>query len=51
MNERGIKIMPPHYFSARDGNETSIPEAYRSKDYNAPGFKINSERNNGEADT
>ena len=50
-NERDIEIMPPHYFSARDGNETSIPAAYRPKDYKAPCFKMNSEKNNGYTDT
>ncbi|MEO8819263.1 MAG: mechanosensitive ion channel domain-containing protein [Ginsengibacter sp.] len=45
-NERGIEIMSPHYFAGRDGNETSIPADYRSKDYKAPGFKINTEKDN-----
>ncbi len=47
-NEKGIEIMSPHYFSARDGNETTIPPTYLPKDYKAPGFKIKTEnRNNG----
>ncbi len=48
-NEKGIEIMSPHYFSARDGNETTIPSSYLPKDYKAPGFKMNTEKNNGEA--
>ncbi len=36
--------MSPHYFSARDGNETTIPQDYRQKDYKAPSFKINKKK-------
>ncbi len=32
-NEVGIEIMSPHYRSARDGNNTTIPENYLPKDY------------------
>ena len=39
-NERGIEILSPHYRSARDGNMTTIPSNYLSKDYEAPGFNI-----------
>ena len=39
-NERGIEIMSPHYRAARDGNKTSIPENYLTKDYKAPVFNI-----------
>ncbi|HSN09247.1 MAG TPA: mechanosensitive ion channel domain-containing protein [Hanamia sp.] len=46
-NEKGIEIMSPHYFSARDGNETTIPPTYLPKDYKAPGFTIRTENNNG----
>ncbi len=45
-NEKGIEIMSPHYFSARDGNETTIPSGYRSKDYNAPDFNIKIKKDN-----
>lgn len=43
-NERGIEIMSPHYKAARDGNTTTIPAQYLAKDYKAPGFKINIEK-------
>ncbi len=47
-NERGIEIMSPHYFSARDGNDTTIPPDYLPKDHKAPGFKIQTEKGDGE---
>ncbi len=40
-NERGIEILSPHYRAARDGNMTTIPSGYLPKDYKAPGFNIN----------
>lgn len=40
-NEAGIEILSPHYRAARDGNMTTIPANYLSKDYRAPGFNIN----------
>lgn len=40
-NEKGIEIMSPHYRAARDGNTTTVPEDYLPKDYKAPGFNIN----------
>ncbi|HEX5151626.1 MAG TPA: mechanosensitive ion channel family protein [Parafilimonas sp.] len=40
-NERGIEIMSPHYNAVRDGNQTSIPQDYLSKDYKAPSFNVN----------
>ncbi len=40
-NERGIEIMSPHYTAARDGNATTIPPDYLPKDYKAPGFNVN----------
>lgn len=40
-NEKGIEIMSPHYRAGRDGNTTTIPEEYLSKDYKAPGFNVN----------
>lgn len=39
-NEVGIEIMSPHYSAMRDGNQSTIPEAYLPKDYTAPGFRI-----------
>jgi small-conductance mechanosensitive channel len=43
-NEAGIEILSPHYRSARDGNMTSIPARYLSKDYESPAFKIKIEK-------
>jgi len=40
-NERGIEIMSPHYSSLREGNQTTIPQDYLSKDYKAPSFNVN----------
>ncbi len=45
-NERGIEILSPHYRAARDGNMTTIPANYLSKDYKAPGFNIKVEKEN-----
>ncbi len=39
-NERGIEILSPHYRAARDGNMTTIPSDYLSKDYESPSFNI-----------
>ncbi|HSH66087.1 MAG TPA: mechanosensitive ion channel domain-containing protein [Bacteroidia bacterium] len=39
-NEAGIEILSPHYRASRDGNMTTIPEQYLSKDYKAPGFNV-----------
>lgn len=39
-NERGIEILSPHYRAARDGNMTSIPAAYLTKEYRAPSFNV-----------
>ncbi|MEO6949723.1 MAG: mechanosensitive ion channel domain-containing protein [Ginsengibacter sp.] len=44
-NEKGIEIMSPHYRAERDGNNTTIPEEYLSKNYKAPGFNINLKEN------
>ena len=44
-NEVGIEILSPHYRAARDGNMTTIPADYLPKDYKAPGFNINVEKN------
>lgn len=43
-NEMGIEILSPHYRAARDGNHVTIPSDYLSKDYKAPAFKINVEK-------
>lgn len=40
-NEAGIEILSPHYRAARDGNQTTIPESYLSKDYKTPSFNFN----------
>ena len=45
-NEKGIEIMSPHYFSARDGNETTIPPGYLPKGYKAPGFNVKTQNDN-----
>lgn len=38
--EHGVEIMSPHYQAMRDGNETSIPPAYRAEGYEAPAFNL-----------
>ncbi|NJB82780.1 mechanosensitive ion channel family protein [Wenyingzhuangia aestuarii] len=40
-NENGIEILSPHYRAARDGNMTTIPKDYLDKDYKAPSFNVN----------
>jgi small-conductance mechanosensitive channel len=40
-NEAGIEILSPHYRAARDGNMSTIPENYLDKDYTAPRFRVN----------
>ena len=39
-NEAGVEINSPHYASLRDGNETTIPHHYLSKDYKPPVFEV-----------
>lgn len=39
-NEGGVEIMSPHYGQIRDGNQTTIPEQYLPKNYQAPAFRI-----------
>jgi small-conductance mechanosensitive channel len=39
-NEAGVEINSPHYASLRDGNETTIPQSYLSKEYRRPAFEI-----------
>lgn len=51
-NEAGVEIMSPHYTSLRDGNLTTVPTQYLSRDYFAPpfGFEQNrQERGAGES--
>ena len=43
-NERGIEILSPHYRAGRDGNMTTIPAQYLSKEYKAPSFKVKLEK-------
>jgi len=43
-NERGIEILSPHYRAERDGNMTTIPSHYLSKEYKAPSFKVKLEK-------
>ncbi|MEP6464864.1 MAG: mechanosensitive ion channel domain-containing protein [Parafilimonas sp.] len=50
-NEAGIEIMSPHYFAARDGNQTTIPNDYLPKDYVTPGFKVDASANNKSTNT
>lgn len=40
-NEAGIEIMSPHYRAARDGSMATIPANYLDKDYKAPSFNVN----------
>jgi small-conductance mechanosensitive channel len=40
-NERGVEILSPHYRAARDGNNVTIPSDYLPKDYKAPSFNVN----------
>ncbi len=37
-NEAGIEILSPHYRAGRDGNTTTIPKDYKTKEYKPPGF-------------
>ncbi|MEQ1796181.1 MAG: mechanosensitive ion channel domain-containing protein [Nitrospira sp.] len=39
-NEAGVEIMSPHYGQIRDGNQTTIPEQYLPKNYQAPGLRL-----------
>jgi small-conductance mechanosensitive channel len=39
-NEAGVEINSPHYASLRDGNETTIPQTYLSKEYRRPTFEV-----------
>ena len=39
-NEAGLEIMSPHFNALRDGNKTTTPEGYLSKEYTVPPFNI-----------
>lgn len=39
-NEAGVEIMSSHYMTLRDGNTTTIPSDYLSKDYQSPAFRV-----------
>ncbi len=39
-NEAGVEINSPHYASLRDGNETTIPQSYLSREYKRPAFEV-----------
>ncbi|CAG0940716.1 partial Miniconductance mechanosensitive channel MscM, partial [Candidatus Brocadiaceae bacterium] len=39
-NEAGVEIMSPAYSAVRDGNQSTIPQDYLPKEYQAPSFKI-----------
>ncbi|MDH5739834.1 MAG: mechanosensitive ion channel family protein [Nitrospira sp.] len=39
-NGAGVEIMSPHYTQIRDGNQTTIPDQYLPKGYQAPAFRI-----------
>ncbi|MGV8830066.1 MAG: mechanosensitive ion channel domain-containing protein [Breznakibacter sp.] len=43
-NERGIEILSPHYRAQRDGNCTTIPTQYLPNGYEAPSFRIKTEK-------
>lgn len=39
-NEGGVEILSPHYRAARDGNQVTIPPNYLPPDYEAPSFRV-----------
>jgi small-conductance mechanosensitive channel len=41
-NDAGVEIMSPHYAQIRDGNRTTIPDAYLPDGYQAGGIRISS---------
>jgi len=43
-NEAGIEILSPHYRAARDGNSMAIPIEYYPPNYKAPGFNVNTKK-------
>ncbi|MDS3862156.1 mechanosensitive ion channel [Thermosynechococcaceae cyanobacterium BACA0444] len=42
-NQAGIEIMSPNFHALRDGNHSTIPGNYLPEDYQASGFKVNSD--------
>ncbi len=46
-NEAGVEIMSSHYANVRDGNKTTIPENYLSRDYITPSFRVEMEKSPG----
>lgn len=45
-NEMDIEILSPHYRAQRDGSMTTIPTDYLDKDYKAPPFHVNIQKEN-----
>ncbi len=43
-NEAGVEIMSPHYSTLRDGNQSTIPQDYLTKDYKSPSFAVSVEK-------
>ncbi|HXZ81412.1 MAG TPA: mechanosensitive ion channel family protein [Terriglobales bacterium] len=39
-NAAGLEINSPHYTALRDGNQTTIPQTYLSRNYQAPEFRV-----------
>lgn len=50
-NEAGIEIMSPHYKAMRDGNESTIPAAYRPPGYVAPAFNFKQVKEDGNSNS
>ncbi len=44
-NEGGVEINSPHYAALRDGNQTTIPEGYLPRSYQAPPFRVSTSEN------
>lgn len=42
-NTAGVEIMSPRYASLRDGNESTIPKAHRTAEYQTPTFRVHTE--------
>lgn len=43
-NQAGVEIMSPAYAALRDGNTVTIPAGNLPDDYQAPGFRLNTEK-------
>ena len=43
-NKGGVEIMSPHYGARRDGNHTTVPEAFLPASYRAPAFRVEQTR-------